>query len=137
MADRGGRAHITYDSGAHAFVTGGRKEYFVFQFDLVFTRGRIQIGNDLDSVLVPGPSPRYTGFAELTTKSRIEPLTDTAKPPLRALIDALDQRSPAAGSVRQAIDALRLGVAVFQSGVASGTPVRHSEVRTDLTLISV
>ena len=65
-ADIGGRVHIRFANGVDAFVSGGRKSYFIFQFDLIFAQGRVHLGNDVNQVLVTGPSPRYSGFVELT-----------------------------------------------------------------------
>ena len=64
--DIGGRVHIHFANGVDAFVSGGRKSYFIFQFDLIFAQGRVHLGNDVNQVLVTGPSPRYSGFVELT-----------------------------------------------------------------------
>ena len=124
VADRGGRARIVFANGVEAAVTGGAKEYFVFQCDLVFARGRVRIGNDLWEVLEPADSPRYTGYRELTP---IDPDTvqqaadQTPQSLLDDLIAAIDSGRPPVSSVASAVDALALGIAIMQSGITGQT----------------
>ena len=49
-SDPSGLAHIVFENGVHAFVSGSRKRYFTFECDLIFTAGRIQIGNDVQRI---------------------------------------------------------------------------------------
>ena len=67
--DFGGRVHIRFANAVDAFVSGGRKSYFIFQFDLIFAHGRVPLENDVNQVLVTGPSPRSSGFVELAEAS--------------------------------------------------------------------
>ncbi|BCS31843.1 hypothetical protein TBR22_A10460 [Luteitalea sp. TBR-22] len=120
IVDRGGRARIVFANGVEAFVTGGAKGYFVFQCDVICSRGRIRIGNDVWEVLAPAESPRYSGYRELAP---IDPTIDLppAPPGPAAVLDALllamaDGREPEL-SVRAAVDALALGIAIVQAGV--------------------
>ena len=65
----GGRVHIRFANGVDAFVSGGRKSYFIFQSDLIFAHGRVPLENDVNQVLVTGPSPCSSGFVELAEAS--------------------------------------------------------------------
>ena len=67
--DFGGRVHIRFANGVDAFVSGGRKSYFIFQSDLIFAHGRVPLENDVNQVLVTGPSPCSSGFVELAEAS--------------------------------------------------------------------
>jgi predicted dehydrogenase len=112
--DPSGVAHIVFENGVHAFVSGSRKRYFIFQCDLVFTAGRIQIGNDVRRVFRPAPSPRYEGFIELEEAS--EPLETAASPSLLdALLDAIESGGDKLTSLDEAIRALHLGLAVVRA----------------------
>jgi predicted dehydrogenase len=137
--DRGGRARIVFASGVEAFVTGGAKQYFVFQCDLVCTSGRIRIGNDVWDVLEPADSPRYTGFRELAPvdpalHQRAEDRTPQTL--LDDLLSAIAHGSPPLSSVASAVDALALGIAVMQAGL-TGTVVTPETLDTSLRIASV
>jgi predicted dehydrogenase len=120
--DIGARVHIRFANGVDAFVSGGRKSYFIFQFDLIFARGRILLGNDVNQVLVSGPSPRYTGFRELTEAGWR--LDGAGGPPLvTVLADAVRSGAADLSSLDAAIRALALGIAAVQAARTPGVPV--------------
>jgi predicted dehydrogenase len=53
-------------AGLPAFLeVSGRLEPLVFELDLLFTRGRLRIGNGLYEEWASGPSPHYEGFRSL------------------------------------------------------------------------
>jgi predicted dehydrogenase len=131
MGDRGGHAHVVFASGAHAFVSGALKNYFVFQFDLVFEGGRIRLGNDVDEVWTPGPSPRYSGFRELRSAGQVV-AGEPPRPMLLDLIDAMEEGREPWMSLGHAAAAFTLGVAVFQSHLEGHRYVRPDEVRPSL-----
>lgn len=67
--DCGGRAHIQFENGSYAAVHGESKRYFIFEFDIIGTDGRIRIGNnDLLEYYAPDKSTHYTGLKELYRK---------------------------------------------------------------------
>ena len=121
-ADIGGRVHIRFENGIDAFVSGGRKSYFIFQFDLIFARGRVLLGNDVNQVFVTAPSPRYSGFIELAdAPGRLD---GPGGPPLVAVLaDAVRRGAGDLASLDAAIAALTLGIAAVQAGATPGTPV--------------
>jgi hypothetical protein len=121
-ADIGGRVHIHFANGVDAFVSGGRKSYFIFQFDLIFARGRVQLGNDVNRVFVTGPSPRYSDFVELTDATW--QLDGPAGAPLvSVLADAVRHAAPDLSSLDAAIRALALGIATVQASATPGAAV--------------
>lgn len=133
VEDRGARAHIVFENGVEVFVSGGAKDYFVFQFDLVFARGRVRIGNDVWEVLAPHPSPRYEGFHELEPLASPFPLANAdvyPTPMLADLVRALDSGSEPLQSVAAATAALELGVAVLQAGLSEQRVDRGSVDRS-------
>jgi predicted dehydrogenase len=134
--DRGGHAHILFEQGTHAFVSGGLKDYFVFQFDALFEGARVRVGNDADELWQPAPSPRYVGFSELACAGSI-PAGPPTLPPLLDLVDALDRGGEPCQSIHHAFEAFALGVALFQSDLEGHRPVAPTEVRHDLHVASV
>jgi predicted dehydrogenase len=121
-ADIGGRVHIRFENGVDVFVSAGRKSFFIFQFDLIFARGRVLLGNDVNQVLVTGPSPRYSGFVELTEASWR--LDGPAGPPLVVVLaDAVQRGVSDLSSLDAAIRALALGIATVQAGATPGVAV--------------
>ncbi|HEY8551596.1 MAG TPA: Gfo/Idh/MocA family oxidoreductase [Vicinamibacterales bacterium] len=134
--DVGGRAHILFESGVQAFVSGGAKDYFIFQFDLIFTAGRIQLGNEVARLVRTAPSRRYEGFIELADEG--EPLHGGGGPPLVDLLaSAVRNGSPTIASLEAAIRALSLGIAILQAGERPGEPVTPDRLRHELYVASV
>ena len=115
---------------------GGRKSYFIFQFDLIFAHGRVRLGNDVNQVLVTGPSPRYSGFVELTEASwRLE---GPGGPPLvSVLADAVRAGAADLASLDAAIRALALGIATVQAGATPGVAVTPATLDPTFVVDSV
>ena len=135
VEDRGGHGHIEYASGVHAWATARSKRYFIFQFDLVFSEGRVQIGNDVMKVLRPDASRLYSGFRELYECA--EPLGDPYPYPMvYDLVHAMETGEEPLMSIGNAIAAFRTGVALFQSHRAGHTPVAPRQLDEELTVLS-
>ena len=137
--DRGGRARIVFANGVEAFVTGGAKAYFVFQFDLVFERGRVRIGNDVWEVQVPDASPRYSGFDELVADpDRATAVLEGASSGsvLDDLVHAMRHGGEPRHSVARAADALALGIGLVQAG-RSGRRLGPGDLDSVLRIESV
>jgi Oxidoreductase family, NAD-binding Rossmann fold len=136
IADPGGVAHICFGNGVHAFVSGSPKSYFIFQCDLVFTAGRIQIGNDVRRVYRPAPSPRYEGFIELEETG--EPLTGAAQPSLlETLLTGMETGHARLDSLDAAIRALNLGLAVIRASATPGQAMSPLDLPFDFYVSSV
>jgi predicted dehydrogenase len=135
-SDPSGVAHIRFANGVHAFVSGSRKRYFIFECDLVFTAGRIQIGNDVRRVYRPAASPRYEGFVELAETGEA---LETAAPPsiLHALIDAIDTGRNRLTFLDEARRALHLGIAIACAAETPGAELTPSPSLLDYRVESV
>jgi len=135
-ADIGGRVHVRFANGVDAFVSGGRKSYFIFQFDLIFARGRVLLGNDVNRVLVTGPSPRYSGFVELAEAPWR--LDGEGGPPLVSILaDAVRGGTADLTSLDAAIRALALGIATVQAGTSPGVAVTPATLDSTFVVASV
>jgi hypothetical protein len=98
----------------------GRKSCLIFQFDMI-AHGRVHLGNDVNGVLVTGPSPRYGGFVELTEASwRLDGPGGALLVSVRA--DADRAGTADRGSLDAAIRAHALGIATVQAGTATLDP---------------
>jgi predicted dehydrogenase len=134
--DVGGRVHIRFENGVDAFVSGGEKDYFIFQFDAVFRRGRVHLGNEVREVYGLAPSHRYDGFIELADEPR--PLEGPGAPPLvEVLVDAVRAGTPTLASLEAAVRALALGIAIVQAGSTPGQAVTPATLDPDLYIPSV
>ena len=133
--DIGGRVHVRFANGIDAFVSGGRKSYFAFQFDLIFAHGRVLLGNDVNQVFVTGPSPRYAGFVELVPSG---PLSGPGGAPLVAVLaDAVRDGTGDLSSLDASIRALALGIAAVQAAASPGIAVTPATVDPTLVVASV
>lgn len=137
--DRGGHAHVEFRDGAHAFVSGRRKGGFVFQFDLLFERGRVQLGNDVWQAWEPAASSRYEGFLEFSPVEAADLVTPEdiyPRPMLHDLVHALEAGEPPLMRVEHAVASLTMGLAAFASDRAGHVPVTPGDVPRDLRVES-
>jgi len=137
LQDQGGHAAIRFSSGTAAFVSAYRKKYYIFQFDLIFEQARILIGNDIQQVYLPDKSKLYSGFDELFLQDGFNLYLQPEGDMLEDLIAALDHDRPPVSSVANAVDALRLGLAIFWSHERGGRPVAPSDVPARLRVASL
>lgn len=107
---------------------GGMREYFHFELDLQFERGRLKVGNGVRELWTVAPSTRYSGFADLVP-GEFPPLPGGLNPftgALREVADAIDQDLPESAILSSGIDGLRAMEAVFAlyySAFIGGKPV--------------
>ena len=137
LEDCGGNGHIAFENGVHAFIVGGSRHYYLFQFDLAFTGGRIHLGNDIRQVLLPAPSKLYSGFVELFESPGYELADPYSRPMIYDLIHALETGEEPLMSVENAITAFRTGLALFQSHLEGNRAVRPDELDSQLRIVSV
>jgi predicted dehydrogenase len=137
ITDCGGNAHILFENGVHAFVAGGTRDYYIFQFDLAFTGGRIQIGNDIRKVLLPAPSRLYSGFVELFEAPDYELSDPCPRPMIYDLVHAIETGQAPLMSVENAITAFQMGLSLFQSHREGHRLVRPQDLDETLRIESV
>jgi predicted dehydrogenase len=137
VEDCGGDGHLLFDGEIHAFIAGRTRDYYVFQFDLAFSEGRIQIGNDIQKVLLPGPSKHYSGFEELFEDPTCQLSDPYPWPMIYDLIHSLETGEEPAMSVSNAIEAFKMGLALFQSHKEGNRLIGRDELDKSLRIESV
>lgn len=115
IQDQGGSAQIHFSSGTTAFVSAYKKKYYIFQFDLVFENARILIGNDIAKVFLPDTSRLYTGFKELFETQSFDWGASHPRGMVAELLHSLKTGQEPLFSVTNAIEALRIALAIFES----------------------
>ncbi|MBI5179271.1 MAG: Gfo/Idh/MocA family oxidoreductase [Nitrospinae bacterium] len=118
---------IKMENDVTVFVEGGgEREYFKFDLDLQFERGRILIGNSGIHAFAAGKSRHYTGFRELhpvpfpAPKTRVNSLVGGVAEVVRAIRTGKEPVS----NGQDARDALALIMAVYESAGADGKKIR-------------
>ncbi len=134
IADQGGSATIEFSNGTTAFISAYRKKYYIFQFDLIFDKARILIGNDISKVYRPQKSKLYTGFKELFEEPSFDWGPAYPRDMLPELIHSMKTGEESLYSVRNAIEALRIALAIFASDLSGGKTISPSEVDPELTI---
>lgn len=137
ISDQGGHATIEFESGTVAFVSAYRKKYYTFQFDLIFEDARILIGNDIAKVYRPAASKLYSGFKELFEQDAYDWGPAYPRDMLGELVHAMKSGSEPLFSVSNAIEALRIALALFDSDRQGGLPIDPQSVDPDLKIQSV
>jgi predicted dehydrogenase len=134
--DTGGTGTLQFDSGVEVFVAAQTKKFYIFQFDLVFEQGRIQLGNDLLQAFRPGPSMQYSGFQELFPVTDVDWSDPHREDLLQDLLIAMDSGKQPIASVANAVEALRIGLGFFESHRRRGAWITPDEVPEDLKVLS-
>lgn len=77
-------------NGVTVFIeAGGMRDYFNFEMDLQFEKGRVKIGNGIKEYYTSETSTRYTGFKDLVRKE-FPPFTRDSDPFSGAIIEVMD-----------------------------------------------
>jgi predicted dehydrogenase len=134
IQDQGGVAQMEFESGTTAFVSAKKKKYYIFQFDLLFENGRILLGNDIQKVYLPDQSKLYSGFKELFESDGFSWKDPHRENLLQDLIDSIERDTEPLCSIENAIEALRIGLAIFYSHRENARWVTPDEVPTDFRI---
>ena len=137
IQDQGGDGEIRFANGATAFISARRKRYYIFQFDLVFENARILLGNDIAQVYLPAPSQLYTGFKELFPQTSYDWGHGHPRDMAAELVHCLRSGEEPLFSLPNAIESLRIALALFESHRQGGTPIDPHSVSPTLQVQSV
>lgn len=137
IVDQGGSAEIAMSSGTRVFVSAYQKRYYIFQFDLIFEDARILIGNDIAKVYRPATSRLYTGYRELFEQESFDWGPGYPRDMASELIHCMKTGEEPLFSVKNAIDSLRIALAIFDSGRRGGSVVDPLTVDPSLRIENV
>jgi predicted dehydrogenase len=122
--DVGGYALVSFKNGVYATVHGDSREYFLFEFDIMGTNGRLRIGNSLFELYEAGMSEREQGLRELRIKGTVgrqgENPFVTA---VHHLIDCMEGKSENVSAPRDGMAALEIALAIQESHLNGGSRV--------------
>jgi predicted dehydrogenase len=122
--DTGGHALIAFNNGVYASVHGESKEYFLFEFDIMGTQGRLRIGNSLFELYEAETSEREQGLRELGIREAGG--RQTKNPFVAAahhLVDCMERRAENISGPRDGMAALEMALAVQGSHLLGGSRV--------------
>ena len=122
--DAGGYGLIAFKNGFYATVHGDSKNYFIFEFDIMGTDGRLRIGNWLFELYKARESEKESGLRELRKKETGH--VDSSNPFIGAvnhLLDCMEGRAENISSPQDGMAALEIALAMQQSHSLGGTRV--------------
>lgn len=133
LGDLGGYGQIMFPNNIVAYVEGRVKDYFVCEFEIIGSRGRIMVGNEGLSIFLPDDSPRMTGFKELR---QVEPPPSYNAPYRTAwdgAVSSLLSSGPSPATAGDALTALEMALAFYvshrQGGREVGLPLPRKGLR--------
>ncbi len=118
-------AHCTTTSGLHVTLeAGGHREYFMFELQILGTKGKIVIGNGYLQIFTPQKSKYYTGFNDLIPQS-VSPKgkSDYFVKLYREVKKCLKQPQPVTSSGYDGYKALEVIHAIYRSAEHNGRSI--------------
>jgi predicted dehydrogenase len=110
------------NSTAVFLEAGGLRDYFNFEMDLQFERGRIKIGNGIRKYYITADSRRYSGFRDLTPAD-FPPFSRDTDPFTGAILEvihALETDGEPQSSVIDGWKAMEVIFAIYRSAALGG-----------------
>jgi predicted dehydrogenase len=134
-ADPGVIGTLIFENGVEVFVSGLPRDYFIFELDIVGSKGRIRIGNHLLEWWKPAKSRYYASFIDLARAPFPRPAR-RPNPWLEALADirrVLERGAAPASTGTDGLKSLEAAFALAMSsrgrGVRVSPPVAGTRLR--------
>jgi len=131
--DTGGYALICFDKGLYATVHADSKGYFIFEFDIMGTDGRIRIGNRLFELYLAEESRTETGLIELYRKEIDLKENNLWIEAVKHLIACMEGKAENISGPSDGIAALEMAFAIHEShqneGRVVGLPLENKTLR--------
>ncbi len=122
--DVGGYALICFKNGAYATVQGDSKGFFIFEFDIMGTEGRIRIGNRLFELYKAKESGTESGLVELYKEEvHAENTKNIWKEAANNLVDCIEGKRENPSGPKDGRDALEIALAMHHSQNMNGERV--------------
>lgn len=131
--DTGGYALICFDSGVYATVHADSKGYFIFEFDIMGTNGRIRIGNWLFELCLAEESRTETGLVELYRKETDLKENNLWIEAVEHLVACMEGKAENISGPSDGMAALEIALAIHEShqneGRVVGLPLENKTLR--------
>lgn len=130
--DCGGYALICFKNGAYVNVHGNSKNYFMFEFDIIGTEGRLRIGNWLFELYKAEESRTESGLTELYKQNVRFRNKNFHVEALKHLIDCMEGKTENICGPEDGRAALEIALAIHQSmrdGVIIDLPLKDRSMR--------
>lgn len=121
--DTGGYALISFKNGVYVTVHADRKGYFLFEFDIMGTEGRIRIGNWLFELYRAEESRTESGLIELYRKEVQLGENNWWIEAVNHLIDCMEGKAENISGPREGMAALEMALAIHESHQKEGARV--------------
>lgn len=121
--DTGGYALIYFKNGVYVTVHADSKGYFIFEFDIMGTEGRIRIGNWLFELYLAEESRTESGLIELYRKEMHLERNNSWIEAVNHLIDCIEGKAENVSGPRDAMAALEIALAIHESHQKEGARV--------------
>jgi len=136
LHDADGYAFVELSNGVRVFVNGISKSYYIFEMELLFSDGRIRIGNGVHELWRSGKSRQYEDFTELQRDDFPKTAPGGSNPlilAVRDIIGSIEEDRDTASTGEDARQALETASAVFVShmdgGAAAELPLKERNIR--------
>ncbi|MBW1793732.1 MAG: Gfo/Idh/MocA family oxidoreductase [Deltaproteobacteria bacterium] len=131
--DTGGYALICFDSGVYATVHADSKGYFIFEFDIMGTEGRIRIGNRLFELYLAEASRTESGLIELYRKEMNLEGNNLWTKAVEHLVACMEGKAENISGPSDGMAALEIALAIHEShqkqGRVVGLPLENRTLR--------
>ncbi len=125
LEDIGASGTLRFANGAVGTINGRAKRYFVFEFEVIGSRGAIRTGNSTPLTLLrPGPAAYATDFEDLVA---VDPSTLLRTParkrmptPVSELLAGLEHGKSSVNSLDQGYKALEIALGFHESFARNG-----------------
>lgn len=122
--DVGGYALIYFKNGLYATVHGDSKDYFIFEFDIMGSEGRIRIGNRLFELYIAQESTTEKGLIELYRSEVVHDGTKNMwKEAAGNLVDCMEGKAENLSGPEDGRAALEIALALHKSQNLGGERV--------------
>jgi len=137
--DGDGIAIIELEDGVRVIVNGLSKSYYIFEMELLFSDGRVRIGNGVHELWRPARSGQYEEFSELYRDEFPKAPPGETNPMVLAvqdIIGSIEEDRDTASTGEDARRALETAYAVFISDMSGGSATRLPLWERDIRIVS-
>ncbi|MBN1520979.1 MAG: hypothetical protein JW928_00485, partial [Candidatus Aureabacteria bacterium] len=136
--DPSATAQLRFPGEVDVFISGLEKHYFIFEMDIIGSRGRIRLGNFMKELWLSRQSPHYKDFRELV-RAPFPETPGSKNAWLRAVEDIINQINgcPGVGSTgEEACRSMEMAFGIMLSSLKNGSRISFPLEERDIKIIS-